>query len=241
MQYAAENLVENNISWNENRVIVMRATGGGNVVGYNYMDDGWIDYDEGYVETGLCASDMATSHFELFEGNQSFNIDADTTWGNSIYITYFRNHLTGRRRSHPDLRNRRAAGLQWGSYWHSFIGNVLGYAGMDPSPARSFIYETTSPAWVDDPVGLWRLGYNPDAWIDQADQRVVTTTLRDANFDYFTNQVHWDADPHALPPSLYLTRRPEFFGTNPWPWVDPTAAAPIATLPARARFDAIHP
>ena len=92
---SADNLIENNISWNFNKVIVMRASGGGNVIGYNYFEDG---YGEGYptiVETGLNASHMTTPHYELFEGNQAFNIDGDARWGNSVYITFFRNHATG--------------------------------------------------------------------------------------------------------------------------------------------------
>ena len=36
---ASDNLVENNIMWYGNKVDVMRATGGGNVLAYNYMDE----------------------------------------------------------------------------------------------------------------------------------------------------------------------------------------------------------
>ena len=36
---ASDNLVENNISWYGNKEIVMRGTGGGNVIAYNYIDD----------------------------------------------------------------------------------------------------------------------------------------------------------------------------------------------------------
>ena len=38
--YSADNLIENNISWKANKVMVMRASGGGNVIGYNYFEDG---------------------------------------------------------------------------------------------------------------------------------------------------------------------------------------------------------
>ena len=85
--YASDNLFENNVSWNFNKVIVMRKTGGGNVVAYNYLEDG---YGAGYptiVEIGLCASHLTTSHHELFEGNQAFNFGADSVWGNSIDVT----------------------------------------------------------------------------------------------------------------------------------------------------------
>jgi hypothetical protein len=58
-----------------------------------------------------------------------------------------------------------------------------------------------------------------------------------------SNSVHWDStiSRQDLPDSLYLTAKPVFFGSNPWPWVMPeTPGAKTATLPARARFDALH-
>lgn len=90
--YAASNLVENNISWSFNKVMLMRSTGGGNVIGYNYMEDGygsnygncqpnWSDEScSGLPENGLNASHMATPHEELFEGNQAWNGSGDSTW-----------------------------------------------------------------------------------------------------------------------------------------------------------------
>lgn len=69
------------------------------MIGYNYMEDGWISYAQSFVETGLSASHMTTPHYELFEGNLCFNFASDATWGNAIYVTVFRNHLTGHRRS----------------------------------------------------------------------------------------------------------------------------------------------
>ena len=240
--YSSDNLVENNISWNMNKVMVMRASGGGNVIGYNYMEDGWISYATGFVEVGLNASHMTTPHFELFEGNQSFNFDADNRWGNAVDITVFRNHLTGKRRSIAPLQiadqgNARAAGLMEGHWWYSFVGNVLGTAGQNPAPNTTYAYESFWP-WNDDPVGMWRLGYNNDDWTAQADPKVVSTVIREGNFDYATSQVHWSASAQTLPSSLYLSGKPAFFGSNPWPWVDATGVTKVAVLPARARFDA---
>ena len=244
--YSSDNLVENNIVWNMNKVMVMRASGGGNVIGYNYMEDGWIDYNTGWVEVGLNASHMTTPHYELFEGNESFNFDADNTWGNAVYITAFRNHLTGKRRglvqtaSPPlaDIQNPRAIGLMEGHMYYSFVGNVLGTADQNPSPSTGYVYDAPYP-WTDNPIGMWRLGYNPENWNAAPDPRVTTTVIREGNFDYATNLVHWSAAAQALPASLYLTQKPAFFGTNPWPWVDPTGTTKTFTLPARARFDAM--
>jgi hypothetical protein len=241
--YSSDNLVENNIVWNMNKVMVMRASGGGNVIGYNYMEDGWIGNNRGWVETGLNASHMTTPHYELFEGNESFNFDGDNTWGNSVYITVFRNHLTAKRRSVAplqltDSQNMRAIGLMKGHKWYSFVGNVLGAANQNPSPARGYVYDAPFP-WTNSPIGMWRLGYDPENWKAPPDVNVTSTVIRQGNFDFATKQVHWSGAPQQLPASLYLTGKPEFFGTNPWPWVDPTGATKVFTLPARARFDAM--
>jgi hypothetical protein len=133
--YSADNLVENNISWNFNKVMVMRSSGGGNVIGYNYMQDGWGQDYPTLSEVGINASHMTTPRHELFEGNESHNFSSDTTWGNTIYITVWRNHLTGLRIAHDNLPiidkgNRRAIDINAGCKWFSFVGNVLGYKNM---------------------------------------------------------------------------------------------------------------
>src|SRR6185503_8495722 len=239
-RYTSDSLVENNIFINGNKVMVMRASGGGNVIGYNYFDNGYIGNTIGWMETGLNASHLACPHFELFEGNQAFNIDGDDTWGGSVYNTFFRNHATGKRRSYPDTSSRRAIGLMYGHYFYSFVGNVLGTADQNPAPFRAFAYEDAWP-WEDDPVGLWRLGYTPKDWKARPDERVVATTHRHANFDYATNAVRFESGyERSLPDSLYLGSKPAFFGSQPWPWVDPTGPVKLRTLPARARFEAGH-
>lgn len=100
---SAENLAENNISWNFDKVMVMRASGGGNVTAYNYMDDGWIAYQPNWVESGINAAHMTMPHFELFEGNLSFALGTDDTWGGSSFITWLRNVATNHRSAWPPL------------------------------------------------------------------------------------------------------------------------------------------
>ncbi len=236
--YTADSLVENSIFVGGNKVMVMRASGGGNVIGYNYFDDGYIDYNRGWMETGLNASHLACPHFELFEGNQAFNADGDDTWGGAVYITFFRNHLTGKRRSFDDVSNRRAIGLMYGHYYYSFVGNVLGTPDQDPAPFSGFAYEDDYP-WESDPIGLWRIGYAPGDWNAPPDPRVVGTLHRHANFDYATHSIMWATGwSDTLPDSLYLASKPAFFGAYLWPWVDATGATNLHTLPARARFEA---
>ena len=239
--YTSDSLVENNIFMHGNKVMVMRSAGGGNVLGYNYFDDGEINYTQGWMETGMNASHMAEPHFELFEGNQAFNIDGDNTWGGAYTNTFFRNHATGKRRSFPDTGNRRAIGLMSDHYNYSFVGNVLGTSTQNPSPFSGFIYQDYYP-WDDDPVPMWRLGYNPENWNAPAEQRVLDTTFRHANWDYATDSNDWTTGyDTTLPNSLYLTGRPSFFGNLPWPWVDATGPTKLFTLPARARYDSGNP
>ncbi len=259
--YAADNLVENTISWNFNKVILMRASGGGNVVGYSYFDDGWIAYNPLFVESGLNSSHYTTSHMELFEGNLAFNFASDSGWGNSIYITAFRNHLTGLRGGYPpldeytynqggdilhyeDLQNRFAVDVGMHHYWCTFVGNVLGYEGMtlisDPvtegfGTQGSFVYEYND-VWLDVP--MWRVGVISG---DKLEQKTVDTLIRHGNFDWVTESQKWDDDfsNHKLPASLYTSGKPAFMGDEAWPWVNPATGA-TGELPAKARFDRIH-
>jgi hypothetical protein len=241
-QGTSEVLIENNIITEANKLIVARSAGAGSVVGYNYMDNAIIGNYHGWMEVGLNASHMLGSHHVLFEGNLSFNYDSDDTWGGSLAMTVFRNHLTGRRRDYPNDDNVRAVGLMFGSWWHAFIGNVLG----EPGRMEGWIYEDpgdgtyghSTSKWAER-FAVWKLGYAPGAWSQGPDPKVRSTVVREGNFDFLTNSVRWDHDARELPKSLYLTEKPAFFGDLPWPWVEPTGATKVWTLPARQRFDSL--
>jgi hypothetical protein len=131
-------------------------------------------------------------------------------------------------------------GVAYYSYWHSFVGNVLGASGQ----MSGWVYQNTTG--LLGPAGIWMLGW--DDWSPYpVDAQVVATTLRHGNFDYLTNTVTWDPTNanHTLPPSLYLSQKPAFFNAGigyVWPWVDPTATPPLrGALPSKARFDAGTP
>jgi hypothetical protein len=246
---SAEVLIENGISVRANKVMVALSAGAGSVVGYNYMDMGYINYNGGWIETGLNASHMLGPHHVLFEGNYAFNADSDDTHGNSIYHTFFRNQLRGIRAPFTNQNGgamiddatqshngpKRCAGLMAYSYWMSFVGNVLGASGE----MGGWVYETT---WTANyKPAIWMLG-----WDRVTDTQVSATALRHGNFDYVTKTVKWDPaiNNHTLPKSLYLTRKPAFFDAGSgytWPWVDPVGATKLYVLPAKARYDAGTP
>ena len=236
---SAEALIENNIILYANKMMVGRSAGAGTVVAYNYTDDGFIGYDPGWQEVGINGSHMVGSHSWLFEGNKSFNYNSDNTHGNSIYMTVFRNDLTGDRTDFPNPEgNARAVGLMFGSWWQSIIGNVLG----TPGQMAGWTYQ--SPAlgnqWDND--NIWEIGYDPQYWEQDADPKTISTLIRGGNYDYLTNSVHWEnIAPQTLPNSLYLSLKPAFFGSYTWPWVDPTGSTQLYILPAKARYDAGKP
>ena len=143
----SENLIENNIFWYGNKVNTMRGSGGGNVFAYNYTDDAFGSQYPESPEAGANAGHFTTPHLELLEGNYSHNFKGDTYWGNSIYITAFRNWFSGLRAAHAplnaydyvisncnylygDYTGRDAVDVQAYSFYQNFVGNVLGKKGQ---------------------------------------------------------------------------------------------------------------
>ena len=247
---SSELLLENNISFKANKVMVARSSGTCSVLGYNYMDAGYIATSEGWIEIGLNASHMVGSHHVLFEGNQSFNMDSDDTHGNSTYHTYFRNWTTSVRTkfqsgytgnsiddaNSSDNGPKRAAAAMRYTYNMSFIGNVLGQSGLTEA-ANGYVDDETSTNWDN---AIWLLGWN-DVNPYTVDTQVAATALRDGNWDWYLGKQTWLTSAAAtLPDSLYLSAKPTFFGSNTWPWVDPTSGT-VHMLPAKARFDAGTP
>jgi hypothetical protein len=238
---ASEALIENSIIVKANKVMVGRSAGTASVFGYNYADDGYINTNTAWIEVGLNASHMVGSHHVLFEGNYGFNFDSDKTHGNAIYHTVFRNQLRGIRKDFGDSGAgngpKRCAGATYYSYWHSFIGNVLGAPGQ----MSGWVYESGD---IDTP-SIYKLGW--DDWAPYPiDAKVTQTVVRHGNYDYVTNGVRWDPafSERSLPSSLYLSQAPAFFSAGKgyvWPWVDPTGSTQLHELPAKARFDASTP
>jgi hypothetical protein len=248
---SSEILIENGISIQANKVMVVRSSGAGSVVAYNYMDDGYIGGQEAWQEIGVNGSHMAGSHHMLFEGNYGFNMDSDKTHGNSIYHTFFRNLGRGVRARFTSIRGTvvddinelpggngplRAAGSMAYTYWFSWIGNVLGA----PGAMKGWVYETTGGS-----PGIWMLGWD-DVSPYPTDAQVTNTALRHGNYDYVTKSVHWDSTiaNQTLENSLYLSQKPAFFNAGSgykWPWVNPTGTSQLYTLPAKARYEAGTP
>ncbi|WP_041453675.1 hypothetical protein [Anaeromyxobacter dehalogenans] len=228
----ADNLVENNIVRWMNKPILFNASGGGNVIGYNYADNSWSS-PAAYQEVNI-DSHCAFPHMELMEGNYAPHMGASTTHGNAGYLTYFRNYASSVF-APPAVYGSTAtqwqnvASLQFdgGDIGMNAVGNVLGTAGVS----------TTYEGYNINLYNVFQLGANGAGASD-----VATTTLyRHGNFDTVNNATVWDParTDRTLPASLYLTARPGWWPAGtPWPWTGPDLSPMIGTLPAKARSDA---
>lgn len=250
-QGSSEFLLENNVFLFGDKAMVMRSCGAGSVVGYNYVDDSYIGNDLGWAESGMNAAHMAGSHAVLFEGNYSHNFDQDNTWGSSVRHVVLRNHISGSRLSFPETSFARAVGGAYGSYWQAIIGNVL---GLSTYAADKWIFEDPADGTYGSSSSVWGLPNGYDGTIyrigifagggfqsRRPDVKVRSTFVREGNFDFLTDTQKWDrSGSFTIPNSLYLAGKPPFFGGgDTWPWVDPTGATKLYTLPAQTRANAL--
>ena len=88
---------------------------------------------------------------------------------------------------------------------------------------------------------MYRVGANAASYTDFDDGTALAHLFVNGNFDPVNNGVLWDATltRRDLPPSLYLSARPAFFGTEMWPFVDPLRTPMVGVLPAKNRYDAM--
>jgi hypothetical protein len=239
---SSDNLFEDNIVRWLNKPIVMVGSGGGNVVAFNYVDDAFIASHATWQETAIDANHGSFAHHDLFEGNWAPNLGGDSTHGNSGWQTFFRNFAPGMNGTVRRSANIRAVGVDGFNRGYSFVGNVLLQPRLTLNGLRPVFLSTSAStlgAAAAFRVGAASLG-GPVERFD--DGTALRTLLSHGNFDFVTNEVRWDpAIPsHDLPPSLFRTSKPAFFGDAPWPFVDPLRDPKVGVLPARERFEAMR-
>ena len=152
---------------------------------------------------------------------------------------------------------RAAVDLQAGSYYNEFVGNVLGTSGQtllkstacDPAQTAFLVQVTTgaqyNTAGDANDVPVWQIGVQQTASGFSFVDTSINTITRTANWDWFTKAMHCygtggttdlSCSGVTVPDSFYLSAKPVFFGTQTWPWVDPTTGTTY-TLPAKYCFE----
>ena len=98
------------------------------------------------------------------------------------------------------------------THFHAYVGNVL---------KGGTVYETNPSQRNGTPI--YQLGNNAQGIGGNWDNGYAAAHIyRDGNWDNVNNGVVWASGARTIPPSFYLTSKPPFFGSNAWPWVDPT-------------------
>ncbi len=225
---STDTLVENNACYHLNTGPQVSSSGPGNVIAYNFSFQTW---GRDYPKTEWAHFDLsqhaAHPFLTLFEGNVVGTVCFDFYWGSSSHNTLFRNSVDMRNPGldgRPMTRNVVAFRLDKFSRCNNALGNVLGHEGLkgrEESDGRSDFVEPT----------VWSFGH-------PGDPEVKRTLLRHGNFDWVTRETHWDpkiAD-RKLPDSLYLSKKPAFFGKLAWPPIGPDREPMVGPLPARERF-----
>jgi len=219
--YASANLIENNHFYRTSNPIIINGQTSGNVIAYN-----WLEGDDQNTgrQNGAFSSHGAHPMMNLVEGNvMSGEMALDFYWGSASHYTFFRNRLMMQSPFSTYSQHKFLADLRQKNWYVNMVGNVLWNSGQPGS------YELSSGTIsISSPGGAYVLGYNTAN--AEVDGTVKATLLRHGNYDYVLNTTTWNgSDDRALPASLYLTSKPAFLGSAPWPVIGPDVS-PMAPL-----------
>jgi hypothetical protein len=227
-QWSSAMLIENNEFYHLAMSVILDGPVSGNVIAYNYFHD---NYNSVSWQQDAIAHHGAHPMMNLYEGNlaSGLSMSADNIWGTSSDNTFFRNRIT----NSPSFTSRTwAIDLYQGVRYYNLVGNVIG----DTSDS---IYElANTPFSTSRARAIYKTGYvsGGDSSGTGGDRLVQQTLIRHGNWDSVSKSVQWhDRDDRALPPSLYLEKKPLWWGKVNWPAIGPDvspmypAAAAVGT------------
>src|SRR3989440_3675580 len=247
----SDNLVENNIFQHVTSPMLV-GTGSGDVLAYNFaIDDLYTPGGGGWMQPSYAGHNGGDAML-LIEGNDGLGAGTDNIHGTHHFLTFFRNHFHG----DPNKTANTATMHLWAySRFFNIVGNVLGRPGY---------YTTYETDLGTDDVDIYSFG-QPDS-SGSGDSRTRETAMRWGNYDTVSATSRFDVaevpsgltnfssavpTSQVLPPSFYLSGKPSWWGTMPWPAIGPDvagggisgSAGGAHTIPARRWYGraSIHP
>jgi hypothetical protein len=261
---SSANLIENNIFFRQHNSVMLEWGASGNVIGYNYS---FGDYHQSPTNWQIQDFDFHGAHptMNLFEGNIVAHFQPDSIWGSSSHTTVFRTWATGSGQFVPPLNAR--GPLQTGSavqqtvntiaydmnylqQFNNLVGIIAGsdyLVNVQKVPSRKISPDVTGastgyPACIAVGYGS---GSNGPHTPNPADTTMFYHGVHNCKDGTFT----WDAahPDHTLPASFYLSAKPSWFGSVPWPPIGPdvtggnvtdsVARGHVSVIPAMTCFN----
>ena len=209
----------------------------GVVYGYNFA------VNDFYVSGGNTAWMQSQNYhhssgisYHLYEGNIGAGFTADNIHGSSNFSTSFRNRFIGWEVGKTQQTN--AYHVYNGNRYFNVIGNIFG------QPGYHTVYTSAPASTIDSApngdLSIYVLGFSGNEGLyDGAhpnDPLVASTLLRWGNYDtvsgaarFLSSEVPSTAPGYAnavpgnqsLPASFYLSIKPSWWGSMPWPAIGP--------------------
>lgn len=178
----------------------------------------------------------------LFEGNVGTGLAFDIIHGSSSHNTVFRNYFSGYETNLENytaqqwlgLNNTYCVSIMESNRFESLVGNVLGTGGYHTNYSVDVLNYPTNYGNIRT---IYLLGFfgNYGGAVNQ-DPLTITTLLREGNYDYASGSNRWDTSPQTIPTSLYLSSKPAWWGTTPWPPIGSDLTPMNSMIPAQMRF-----
>jgi hypothetical protein len=223
-----DSLVENNIFEKVTSPFMVNSSSSGSVAAYNYT---FNDYETASSNTLYGSVWLHSGGIDniLFEGNVGAAFFGDSIHGTHHFVTLFRNYYNGWETG----KNQQTTPLLLWTYsrYTNAIGNVLGKTGYHTNYECSV---NACNAGGTRDVSIYGLGQMSNN--NAPDANVKTTLMRWGNYDTVNGAVQWNASEvpsglakypnpvpgnHNLPVSFYLSAKPNWWGSMPWPAAGP--------------------
>jgi hypothetical protein len=234
VQEVSDSLVENNVFQHNTEALVPNDPGGRNVYGYNFVVNNTIGVAGVQMHSGNVIMD-------LYESNNLETFLGDVTHGTHHFETLFRNHFDGTTNNRGGTAGYAIALLTHNRFFN-VVGNVFGSTGYSQ-------YEVNLSN--NNVSAIFNLGWqgNNSGTPTGDDTNVKRTLMRWGNWDQFTSTndtgtndptgVRWNSTEvpsgitnfpnpvpasQTLPASFYLSSKPSWFGSVPFPAIGPDVA-----------------